>query len=350
MLGKTLHIENSSFTYIPNPTPDRWDKRTLSLVKVLGAYQYLFESPLASDHRNPLIVNLIKSRINEILDNIEGKNAVQRLLLLKALHIALDDTDEILTAMTKEAREAKANAAASGRPAPQPRDSGFTIEGLETDRQEERRKVVQDVLRAHIQEVVRQLDRDSRAADGQSLHVPDPGSPSPGTSRHQDEGRHPRPPSPRFEDMDEASPDERPQKFMEVYFEVIRRRVVNHAVNSTGRRASLAGAPPGYAFRRQGTGRTQASGSVRPDELFNGAPTPRTGVPAEDSDDENELTTSSEEPKVIPLADQTVSHDDIWCTLVFRMICWLMLHDINKQDVQVSKSELLGSRMPVYIA
>jgi len=50
------------------------------------------------------------------------------------------------------------------------------------------------------------------------------------------------------------------------------------------------------------------------------------------------------------LANQPVSHDDVWCTLVFRMICWLMLHDFNKQDVQVSKSELLGSRMPVYIA
>lgn len=50
------------------------------------------------------------------------------------------------------------------------------------------------------------------------------------------------------------------------------------------------------------------------------------------------------------LADQEVSHDDIWCTLVFRMICWLMLHDFNKQDVQVSKNELIGSRMPVYIA
>jgi hypothetical protein len=50
------------------------------------------------------------------------------------------------------------------------------------------------------------------------------------------------------------------------------------------------------------------------------------------------------------LAYETVHHDDIWCTLVFRMICWLMLHDFNKLDVQVPKSELLGSRMPVYVA
>jgi hypothetical protein len=39
----------------------------------------------------------------------------------------------------------------------------------------------------------------------------------------------------------------------------------------------------------------------------------------------------------------------IWCTLVFRMICWLLLHDFDKEDVQKPKSELLGSRLPVYI-
>jgi hypothetical protein len=348
MLGRTLHIEHSSFTYIPNPTSDRWDKRAVSLVKVLESYQYLFENPLASDHRNPLIVNLIKSRITEILANVDEKQPLQRLLLLKALHETLDDTDEILTAKTKYARDCYVNGNVRPPP-PRPRDSELTIEGTETHRQEERRGIVQDVLRAHIQEVVRQLDRDDRASENQNLQVPEAGSPSPGTSRYQDENRHPRPPQPRFEDMDEASPDERPQKFMEVYFEVIRRRVVNHAVNSTGRRTSLAGAPPGYGFRRAGTGRTQASASIRPDEAVPAAPPIRSEAAAVDSDDENDLTLS-EESRGIPIADQTVSHDDVWCTLVLRMICWLMLHDINKQDVQLSKSELLGSRMPVYIS
>ena len=39
----------------------------------------------------------------------------------------------------------------------------------------------------------------------------------------------------------------------------------------------------------------------------------------------------------------------VWCTLVFRMLCWLSLHDFNKMDVQISKSELVGNRLPVYI-
>lgn len=40
---------------------------------------------------------------------------------------------------------------------------------------------------------------------------------------------------------------------------------------------------------------------------------------------------------------------DIWCTLVFRMLCWLMLHDFHKKDIQVSKSDVFDSRLPVYI-
>ena len=44
-----------------------------------------------------------------------------------------------------------------------------------------------------------------------------------------------------------------------------------------------------------------------------------------------------------------VTHDDVWLALVFRMVCWLMLHDFSKQDVQIPKSELYGNRMPVYI-
>ncbi|CAK7203863.1 hypothetical protein SEUCBS139899_006612 [Sporothrix eucalyptigena] len=41
--------------------------------------------------------------------------------------------------------------------------------------------------------------------------------------------------------------------------------------------------------------------------------------------------------------------EDIWCTLVFRMICWLMLHDFHKKDVQVPKSDVYDSRLAVYI-
>ncbi|KAJ8131329.1 hypothetical protein O1611_g2295 [Lasiodiplodia mahajangana] len=39
----------------------------------------------------------------------------------------------------------------------------------------------------------------------------------------------------------------------------------------------------------------------------------------------------------------------VWCGLVLRMICWLMLQDFDEQDAQLPKSEVQGSHVPVYI-
>ncbi|KAK5655861.1 hypothetical protein OQA88_5400 [Cercophora sp. LCS_1] len=41
---------------------------------------------------------------------------------------------------------------------------------------------------------------------------------------------------------------------------------------------------------------------------------------------------------------------DVWCTLVVRMLCWLLLHDFHAKDAQISKSDSFGSRTPVYLA
>lgn len=39
----------------------------------------------------------------------------------------------------------------------------------------------------------------------------------------------------------------------------------------------------------------------------------------------------------------------IWISLIFRMLCWLLLHDFDKADIKLVPSDLKGSRMPVYI-
>ncbi|KAI0118032.1 hypothetical protein F4776DRAFT_656070 [Hypoxylon sp. NC0597] len=41
--------------------------------------------------------------------------------------------------------------------------------------------------------------------------------------------------------------------------------------------------------------------------------------------------------------------DVTWCLLVFRMLCWLQLHDFHRDDVMIPRSAMYGSRMPVYI-
>jgi hypothetical protein len=39
----------------------------------------------------------------------------------------------------------------------------------------------------------------------------------------------------------------------------------------------------------------------------------------------------------------------IWISLIFRMLCWLLLHDFDKADIKIVPSDLKGSRMPVFI-
>ncbi|KAL3428310.1 modin [Phlyctema vagabunda] len=40
---------------------------------------------------------------------------------------------------------------------------------------------------------------------------------------------------------------------------------------------------------------------------------------------------------------------DIWVTLIFRMFCWLLLHDFDSKDTKIVPADLEGSRMPIYI-
>jgi hypothetical protein len=39
----------------------------------------------------------------------------------------------------------------------------------------------------------------------------------------------------------------------------------------------------------------------------------------------------------------------IWISLVFRMLCWLLIHDFDKSDIKLVPSDLRGSRMPIFI-
>lgn len=49
------------------------------------------------------------------------------------------------------------------------------------------------------------------------------------------------------------------------------------------------------------------------------------------------------------LPNNTEQRSTIWVSLIFRMLCWLLIHDFDKADVRVVPSDLKGSRMPVFI-
>ena len=64
MLCRTLHIENSSFRMLPNPTSDRWEKKSFSLQKLLRTYlKYL---------RQAEQINLLESLVNPIETALRG--------------------------------------------------------------------------------------------------------------------------------------------------------------------------------------------------------------------------------------------------------------------------------------
>jgi hypothetical protein len=49
-------------------------------------------------------------------------------------------------------------------------------------------------------------------------------------------------------------------------------------------------------------------------------------------------------------AESTGAAGGIWETLIFRMLCWLVLHHFHEKDVQIGhKSDVFESRMPVYV-
>lgn len=404
MLSQTLHIENTYFTYIPNPTADRWDSQSVSLVKMMESFQRLFFNDLPDVRRNRKIVDRLNEHMREILSHQEDQN-VETLLRYRALHAALDDANEILTGRTKTSRSptinppeklevAKAGPKRSDTAAnlkrrftsmvgiqsssPASKTSGTSTPdskksqkkpsppGLspENDAQRRRREQVQDVLRCHIQEVLRLLnERDDRYPD-QTLPVPQ----RRGHQRSRSLSPMPSPFSdtPTIDDVDAAGPDDRQDTLMMLYCKHVRKLVVERAAQAVGRRASLKTMSV-VGGRRGSEATSVASRSPTQREIPAAFPPPSQSysypvdrsMPLSDTASPTTVArgeTSNKQPGMPneapkgSLANETVYHDDIWCTLVFRMICWLMLHDFNKLDVQVPKSELLGSRMPVYVA
>lgn len=294
--------------------------------------------------QNSIVIARYRRHIEIIGQYLDDDKSLDRWLLLKSLHEALDDADDVLTARTKSERQTNHDAEdVSEKPYDPESNAGKHMR---------RREIVQDVLRHHIQEVVRLLNQqEDQNLDALSLH-PDMPPPSP--------NYRPRPPLRRFEDMDAAGPDDRQDIFMDVYFDVIRPHVVSTAQRTTVRRNSLVGAPPGLGRTLLGSIRSNVSllpHSPASESIIKGGEHSTKEAALNHFEGQREISIpvgigaeSEENYSGVSLADLDVSHDDVWCTLVFRMVCWLMLHNFNKKDVQVPKSELMGSRMPVYIS
>jgi len=208
------------------------------------------------------------------------------------------------------------------------------------------RDLVRLIIREHFQQILKMINERGASPDAisstagtgtaPSSHEP----PTRGISRHRttdssgpsDHGTDGYVRAERFDQLTTEPPERRAKIFMDVYFYKVLSVVCERAVYSF------------ESYRRR-------LSTISPRSNM-----PRTVPLSRDISSMSGGTLTSEPPA--PAA--TVGQPDIgsleaqataiWCTLVLRMLCWLQLHDFDKRDVQISKSELLGSRLPVYIA
>jgi hypothetical protein len=358
MTGKTMHIRNTSFRYLPNPTPFPWDKRFFSLRRLMKEYSKKLRD---DDLTRPTArVDELVGLADEVISLFRTpgtKLDVQEynLGLLEKLHDCLDNCDVFL--------RKQANLS--------PSTSTTTNTGLFTL-----------VLREHFQVIVKMInspeaeDPESDYGDGSVELGPPPLRRHDITSPHNTTASHGNALS-RFDELNAASPEERQAKFMDIYFAVVLPLVRERSVKALHRRVSTGFVPSNYApshhDRNLSMNSMHSNGALLAAAVSNdannqdGIPlTPLTpsspgfaGTPAGPL--HSESTTSMPFLQVsTPLTTQNLSRmngdevlderaNDIWCTLMFRMLCWLLLHDFHKKDVQIPKSELLGSRLPVYI-
>lgn len=329
MLGKSLHIPNSCYRMLPNPTPYHWDKKFFSLPKLIREYGIRLKNTEIGPTPTAQTENLIHlaSGINKILNPKSLKPVPPYSKpLLDALHEAIEKCDEFLL-------------------------------------QPDHSRLITMVLREHFQEVLRMINEPD-PEDG-ALTTPTHTTMSPTTSSGANGTAGLRPW--RFDDLNTASPEEKQKVFMDIYFEAVlqgvlhgirrvlqRRRTTQYTTGrdlSTGSAYSpipspTAPAPPPSSPPLNHTRTNSQTLQVNID----GVEITRLSRSRANSDISMDIPTSRGRGKSNNMEIEVEMSSDIWCTLVFRMLCWLLLHDFHKKDVQISKSELFGSRLPVYIA
>ncbi len=309
MLGKTLHIRNSAFRMLPNPTPYHWDKNFFNIRRLVMEYRKKISDSDADLPSIPQIEQLMgdaDTLVRALKADKKSKTPGYSMPLLDTLHDVLDACDKFL--------------------------------------KESERDLVRMVIREHFQEVLKLINNKSSAdgdGDGRSTH-------SDGKQRAE-----------HFDELTAASPELRQEAFMDLYFFKVLSQVRHRAVMSYRRRRTTHYAPsmhsrePSIDGVSEGKSLSPSATPSRP--VSPGLPPPQ--LKKRESHGSVPLLHIQPPDRVLRHddgADATISLESqataIWCTLVLRMLCWLLLHDFNKKDVQIAKSELLGSRLPVYIA
>ncbi|KAK3986861.1 Mod-A [Cladorrhinum sp. PSN332] len=362
MLARPFHIMDRPFTYLPNPAAFPLNKQAFSPRRLLAEFQMRLHDEMSSaayGHRN--IEDALR-RIDSLASDLTSESGLVKQVegdfsptFLNKLHEAIDEVDKFIL-------------------------------------KENTQDVVLDVLRRHIQEVLLAINTPAKDVEFDGNN-----SPTTVTSSHHGGGSSVEPSqqpaagggggvnSPglstlitpsggmiqqndniSFDYLLKVPHEKRESALLDTYFREIRFRAVSLTTSQEYHDPQAAEASRvihdalGLSSLRNNNnnnnnepafGTQQSTPSVGPSNMSRQT----TGfterfiksretwgtlgtVAASSGNGFNRLTHPNE-----------VRRDTIWCALVFRMICWLLLHDFDKKDLQLAKSELMGSRLSVFI-
>lgn len=252
-----------------------------------------------------------------------------------------------------------------------------TLDGIDTVLNATSTSVVLDVVRRHIQEMLLAINNLAKGVEKTIRPIPTMSTADTRTVCSEIIGGEIS-----FDDFLRVPPENRELEFMQKYFGEVRVRVIstdsgshhdpratkasqaihtatdhrkkeqqqlNDAQDENGqhhwKRDDATTSPSQPPFPAE----TSASQPPSPLPIGMQGRTPTIPQSLKRADTEMSYATTSTTWGAMPLNPTEVRRNVIWCALVFRMLCWLSLHDFDKRDIQLPKSEMIGSRLPAFI-
>lgn len=307
MVGQSIYLPNTYYRFIPNPTTFSWNRKNFSLRKLLLEYSrnMQHDNTIRTSYHILQLQDWAED-LGHHLENWSDNNDFS-LALLRCLHQTIEKCDKYLTA------------------------------------DDSMKKMVLLVVREHVQEVMRLLNEPAPAMQQQktaSASADDAADKSTLSSSHH---------APTIDDLNSAAPEARQAKLMHIYFRTIRPAVIKACPMALKQRAtnpyvSSVASRSEFDLLDGNDNSQGSSDNEEQSEHEKRVETPHLIVSAEHAN------FAAAKLRRMPTEKEEELAEEVWCTLVLRMLCWLLLHDFHKKDVQISKSELYQSRLPVYVA
>lgn len=331
MVATSVYIPSTYFRFLPNPTTYTWNRKNFSLRKLLLEFRKAIQSPAIAGTHHILELQSWSDDLHVHLKDWANEDDFS-LALLTCLHATIQKCDAYLAP--------KEDAAMNERMA----------------------QMVKLVVREHVQEVMRLLndayafenndDEDSDDSTLSSRERGTTGAAAPAnkkTNNNNNNNAESNRSTTFFDVLNTAAPEERQRELVNEYFNTVRVAVMQNTP-ATLKKRDTAPYVPSVASRSDFFDLASPSSGQGIVESPPVTPGYFAAASEEKSEDVQEKILEHPSLRRMPTGANAELAQEIWCTLVFRSFCWLLLHDFHKKDVQISKSELYASRLPVYIA